>query len=84
MDLQNPELTFDEQNPRLDIRHTRQGQMSYSLNGQTRCHFDNQRMLTSKWRVPTGTRWRAHVRGELLLEILHQQVNAQFRSRERD
>ena len=28
--------------------------------------------------------FRPHVRGELLLEILHQQVNAQFRSRERD
>jgi hypothetical protein len=76
MYFQNSELAFHEQNARFNFRYRLQRQVNYSLDRKPGCHLNDQRMLTTVRRVTTGSRRRAHVSSELLLELFNKQVDA--------
>ena len=80
VNLEHPELALHEQDARLDAGHGAQRQIGDPLDGQGRRHFDDERVLAGERRVAAGPGRRAQVRGELRLQVSHQEVNPQLRS----
>jgi hypothetical protein len=73
--LEDAELPLDVQDPRFHGGHRLERQVDHALDRQRRRHLDDQGVVPLERRVAAGAGGRAHVRGELLLQVLHEQVH---------
>ena len=76
--FEHAELTFHEQDAGLDRGHRPQRQVGHPLDGERGCHLHDERVLALERRVAPGAGRRAQVRGELRLQVPHQEVDAQL------
>jgi hypothetical protein len=79
--LEHAELALHEQDARLDTGHSAQREIGDPLDGQRRRHLHDERVLPGERRVAAGARRGAQVRGELRLQVSHQEVDPQLRGR---
>ena len=77
------ELPLHEQDARLDRGHRAQRQVGDPLDGQRGRDLHDERVLAGERRVAPGAGGRAQVGGELPLQVLDQQVDAQLGARYR-
>ena len=77
--LEHPELPLHEQDAGLDAGHGAQRQVGDPLDRERGRHLDDEGVLPGERWVAAGAGRRAQVRGELRLQVPHQEVDTQLR-----
>ena len=76
--LEHAELPLDEQDARLDRGHRAKRQVGDPLDRQRGRDLDDERVLPGERRIAAGADRGAQIRGELRLQIAHQEINPQL------
>ena len=79
MHLEHAELALDVQDPGLDRGHGTHREVEHALDRERGRHLDDEGVLTGERRVAAPARRRAHVRRELGLQVLQEQVDPEVR-----